>query len=271
VTEFPRLAAGFRCLLFDAYGVLKAHAGLFPGAVERLRHLTQPWWIVSNDASRTPQHLAAGYPAFVDSERFVSSGMVLRQHLESHPRDGVLAYLGPPTCAGTFEGLGVEAIPFMELDDLERVSRVALMDEACFDWQRELNRLVNLVRRRPQVEVLAPNPDRLFPSQPGQVGLGSGALVALLEAATGRDIPHFGKPCPAIYELALARARALLPDLQSAEVLMIGDTLATDVAGAQAMGFKSLLVLSGNETAESWEQEAQRLGLQPDYVLPALA
>jgi len=270
MTDFLQIASEFRCLLFDAYGVLKEHAGLFPGVAERLGGLTLPWWIVSNDASRTPQHLASGYPDFVGAQRFISSGMVLRQHLLSRRLTGVLAYLGPPTCAGTFDGLDLVAQPFMDLDDLGEVTVVALMDEACFEWQPELNRLVNLVRARPQVEILAPNPDRLFPSHSGLVGLGSGSLVALLEAATGREIPHFGKPSLPIYELALEQARPQLPDLQPHEVLMIGDTLATDVAGAKAAGFKSLLVLSGNETAAGWEREAERLDLCPDWVLDSI-
>ena len=255
-------------MLFDAYGVLKAHAGLYPGVPARLRELRVPWWIVSNDASRTAEHLAAGYPAPVTPEHFVSSGMVLGEALRAQPREGLIAYLGPETCAGTFAGL--EARPFMELEDLDRVAVVALMDDGCFAWRHELNRIVNLIRARPEVELLCANPDLTWPDAGTRVGLGSGALAALLEAALGREVPRFGKPDRPIYELALAKARAELPDLQPAEVLMVGDTLATDVAGARAMGFDALLVLGGNETPATWEAKADQLGLRPDHVLPSI-
>jgi ribonucleotide monophosphatase NagD (HAD superfamily) len=62
-----------------------------------------------------------------------------------------------------------------------------------------------------------------------------------------------GKPYPAIYELALARAAAArgggAPDAR--RVLCIGDGLPTDIRGANARGLDVLFVANGIHGAET--------------------
>lgn len=42
--------------------------------------------------------------------------------------------------------------------------------------------------------------------------------------------------------------------LRTDEVVMIGDTMETDIRGASDLGFRSVLVLTGSSTGESWRQ-----------------
>jgi 5'-nucleotidase len=70
---------------------------------------------------------------------------------------------------------------------------------------------------------------------------GCGAIVALLESATGRKAYHVGKPNP--FMMRLARKRI---GLRTDEVIMIGDTMDTDIRGATDLGFRSILVLTGS-------------------------
>ncbi|MCB1743202.1 MAG: HAD-IA family hydrolase, partial [Gammaproteobacteria bacterium] len=81
------------------------------------------------------------------------------------------------------------------------------------------------------------------PAVPTATGLApeAGAVVAFLERASGQTAQVAGKPNPAIFELALARLR-----LDARDVLMIGDTLDTDILGANRAGIRSVLVRSGN-------------------------
>ena len=93
------------------------------------------------------------------------------------------------------------------------------------------------------------NPDKSLPTPAGLV-LGTGAILAAIEAAT--DVaPHvIGKPEPEMYRVALERL-GVAPH----ETLVIGDRLETDIAGAQALGCHTALVLSGvtsMEVAHSW-------------------
>jgi NagD protein len=73
-----------------------------------------------------------------------------------------------------------------------------------------------------------------------------GAIVALFEAATGRTAYHVGKPNP--FMMRAARKRI---GLSTDQVIVIGDTMQTDIRGATDLGFQSILVLTGSSTHES--------------------
>lgn len=88
---------------------------------------------------------------------------------------------------------------------------------------------------------IATNTDRTLPTEQGLVP-GNGSMVAALQAATGRTPRVAGKPSITLLDSALQRGRFTTP-------LVVGDRLDTDVAGANAAGLPSLLVLSGVGTA----------------------
>lgn len=71
-----------------------------------------------------------------------------------------------------------------------------------------------------------------------------------------------GKPNPPIAEGVAARA-GCRPD----EIAMVGDRLMTDMRFAVNNGFKSVLVLSGEATAE----DAAASGLPLDAIVPSIA
>jgi HAD superfamily hydrolase (TIGR01450 family) len=94
--------------------------------------------------------------------------------------------------------------------------------------------------------LVATNPDAMLPVAGGGVEPESGALIAFLEAASGRRAEVVGKPGRFLYQLALERL-----GLPAAQVLMVGDTLATDIVGAANAGLRSALVATGNPAAEA--------------------
>jgi 4-nitrophenyl phosphatase len=104
------------------------------------------------------------------------------------------------------------------------------------------------------------NPDRTYPAPNGQVP-GAGAILAALQAATDVEPVIVGKPSPEMYRLALDRL-----GVPASETLVVGDRLETDIAGAQAIGCRTALVLSGVSTAA----QASAWKPAPDWVLPDL-
>src|SRR5207253_8022928 len=82
----------------------------------------------------------------------------------------------------------------------------------------------------------------LDPNCPTRNGLrpGCGAMVAMLETATGVKAFSVGKPSP-----VMMRAARKELGLSTDETTMIGDTMETDILGAVQLGFHSVLVLSG--------------------------
>jgi glycerol-1-phosphatase len=105
--------------------------------------------------------------------------------------------------------------------------------------------------------------DKTFPMPDGPWP-GTGAIVAAVEEATGAVAVNVGKPAAQPFLTALDRLGA---DPAGARALVIGDRLDTDVAGAAALGWDSLLVLTGITRREDLEHAAVR----PTYVADDLS
>jgi HAD superfamily hydrolase (TIGR01450 family) len=272
-TPFAHLVHRYRVLFFDAYGVLKVSGEVLPGVADLLARLEaeeRPCWVVTNDASRPPEELSRNHGGLIPPERFVSSGLLATEHLRTHHPGRRVAYLGPAPSADYITRAGSPAVPFVDVGGPGEFDVAALMDEAGFDWQVELNRLVNFLRARPEVPLLAPNPDLLFPWVEGEVRLAAGALAAVLERVLGREALSFGKPDAPIFEHALRLARTEVPDLENDEVLMVGDSLRTDVAGGARLGLATALVLSGNTPPDAYRAAIEREGIRPTHVVQSV-
>jgi len=87
---------------------------------------------------------------------------------------------------------------------------------------------------------LASNRDEVIPTRHGPEPE-AGPIVAFLEAASGKTATVLGKPHPFLFELAIKQL-----GVPRESVIMVGDTPATDIAGAREAGLRSILVASGN-------------------------
>ena len=109
-------------------------------------------------------------------------------------------------------------------------------------------------------EILALQKGRYF-LRDGNYNLDTGAFVALLEFASGKTARVLGKPSSDFFRLALDTLGCA-----ANEVVVAGDDVTTDVAGARAIGAFSVLVRTGKG----------RLGPahgapQPDMILDSIA
>jgi 4-nitrophenyl phosphatase len=109
---------------------------------------------------------------------------------------------------------------------------------------------------RSGVPFYATNPDKTFPTPRGQIP-GAGAWIAVIVTATGVEPVYAGKPAPYLFELARTRLGTT-----KEQTLVVGDRLETDIAGGQAAGMPTALVLSGVSTrkqAERWKPKVDLL------------
>lgn len=109
-------------------------------------------------------------------------------------------------------------------------------------------------------KLIATNMD---PNCPTQNGLrpGCGAMVAMLETATGVKAFSVGKPSP-----VMMRAARKELGLTTDETTMIGDTMETDILGGVQLGFHTVLVLSGGTK----QVDLPRYAFRPDVVVDSL-
>jgi len=110
-------------------------------------------------------------------------------------------------------------------------------------------------------KLIATNLDPNCPTENG-IRPGCGALVALLETATGVKAFSVGKPSPIM--MRAARKELLL---STEETIMIGDTMETDILGGAQLGFHTVLVLSGGTK----RSDLPRYAYRPDIVVESLA
>lgn len=102
---------------------------------------------------------------------------------------------------------------------------------------------------------LATNADPTFPAPDG-LWPGAGAVIASIEVASGRVAEVLGKPHRPMMEAIERRLQG------RGRIGAIGDQPGTDLAGARAMGWSTILVLSGVTDADA----AARLVDRPDVT-----
>ena len=110
-------------------------------------------------------------------------------------------------------------------------------------------------------KLISTNPDPNCPTADG-IRPGCGAIVAMIETATGRKAFSLGKPSP----LMMRSARKEL-GLDTSSTIMVGDTMETDILGGVQMGYRTVLVLSGGTRREDLANYAY----QPDLVVDSVA
>jgi NagD protein len=98
--------------------------------------------------------------------------------------------------------------------------------------------------------LLATNPDNWCPVSSEKTRPGAGATAAFLESSTGRRAYYLGKPNGYMFHRA-RRKLAELALMGMDDVVMIGDTMETDIRGAIEAGMQSYLVLSGSTQLEA--------------------
>ncbi len=109
--------------------------------------------------------------------------------------------------------------------------------------------------------LLATNLDPNCPTEAG-VRPGAGAIVAMIERATGKEAFSVGKPSP----IMMRAARKQL-GLTSEQTVMVGDTMETDILGGVGLGYRTILVLSGGTQPE----DLKNFAYQPDMILDSVA
>ncbi len=278
--SFRALAARYRAVFFDAYGVLKNSKGMIEGAGEALAALMDAGidcYIITNDASRSPEAMALTYVhpqrgPLLSLDKIVSSGMLASEFLSLKFGDlgpeatpGCVAYLGKPESAYFIEAAGLQAVPLAEVLDAQQLVALAFLDDEGFDWNISLTRAVNILRRA-NLTTLVANPDVSYPAGGGEVGVAVGSLANMVERITRKTFLRFGKPDTQIFSFAYARLLATYPDITKREVLMVGDTLHMDILGANQFGIDTALVLSGNTQADEVSRLVGSTSVIPTYV-----
>lgn len=251
-----RLVDEFDHLLFDLDGVVYRGRAAVPGAVEALtaaRAAGLRLSFVTNNAGRPPavvaEHLAELGIQAAPTEVVTAAQAAARLVAQRHPRGAPVFLAGGEGVHAALEEVGLTPVTQIADDPVAVVTGFG----SDLPWQRIVDAGILI---RSGVPWTATNGDLTFPTGAG-LGPGHGAVVELLERFSGKRAEIAGKPRPALLHEAVRRQGGERP-------LMVGDRLDTDIAGANAAGFSSLLVLTGVSVVADLAEVEQ--GLLPTYV-----
>ena len=273
IDNFKSIIDKYNVVFFDAFGVIKNYQGLVPGIERTFDYLekeSKEYYIVTNDASRSPEQLAESYQMLgltaISADRIVSSGMLTKEYLDLKVQDGIVAYLGTPQSAHYIQSSGLTIMPVSEINstDFNKVSALIFLDDEGFNWCEDLNKTVNLLRKR-TIPAIVANTDHAYPLSVNDVSIAIGGIASMIENIVGKKFIRFGKPDSQMFMFAYDLIREYR-SIGKKEIVMVGDTLQTDILGGNKFGLDTVLVLSGNTLPDDAENRITTTGIVPTYI-----
>ena len=271
--SFLSVAVNFKAVFLDSYGVLKNYKGLIEGVqntVSLLREKGIAIRVLTNDASRSQEQQIESFSALgfsgLEKHEVITSGMMAKHFLQHKITEGKIAYLGTENSAQYILQSGLQHISVrdVDLEDTDEIAAFVFLDDEGFDWNTDINKTINLLRRK-TVPVIVANSDKLYPVSKNDVAIAAGGVARLVESVMGRKFIHFGKPDTQMFTYAYNRLKRLGTYTKD-DILMVGDNLHTDILGGNKFGVKTALVLSGNTSEASAEQQILSTGIIPDFI-----
>ncbi|GGH31283.1 HAD-IIA family hydrolase [Cribrihabitans marinus] len=261
------IADDYDALLLDAFGVLNIGETAIPGVAARiagLRARGKQVLVVSNAASASHAALVEKYARMgydFAPEQVITSRTALLSAMDG--QRGLHWGLMSNRDSGLRD---LEALHLTYLEDdpapYAEVAGFLLVGSA--GWTENRQTLLEQALLHAPRPVLVGNPDIVAPREAG-FSSEPGLFAHRLADRTGIVPAFFGKPFARIFDLALARLDPLPP---KSRILMVGDSLHTDILGAQAAGIDSALVAGyGFFDGADVDAAIARAGIVPDYVL----
>ena len=243
--------------LTDMDGVLVQGSTLLPGAIEfiqRLRIKDIPFLILTNNSQYTPRDLQMRLTYMglgVPTNAIFTSALATAQFLDAQRPGGRAFVIGE-------SGL-TTALHDIDYVLTDQDPEYVVLGETATYSSRRITQAIRFVMAG--ARFIATNPDVMGPGEGGIVPA-TGAVAALISAATGVKPYYIGKPNPLMMRTALHTLGA-----HSEESVMIGDRMDTDIVAGIESGLRTILVLSGVTKRE----QVERFPYRPTWVRESIA
>lgn len=253
----PTAAKPKHGFLIDMDGVIYRGSELIPGAAEFVNRLIDddaPFLFLTNNSQRTCRDVATKLRRMginAAEKHIFTCAMATARFLATQKPHGTAFVIGE---GGLLQALHHNGYAIVDHDP----DYVVVGEGRAFNFEM-VETAVRMILGG--AKLIATNLDPNCPT-PNGLRPGCGAIVAMLEAATGLKAFSVGKPSP-----VMMRAARKELGLATAETTIIGDTMETDIVGGVQMGYRTVLVLSGGTSREDLVRYAYR----PDIVVDSIA
>jgi 4-nitrophenyl phosphatase len=227
-------------------------------ALDTLRRLGKHLIFLTNDprgSSRDYSQKLKNMNIQASPDDVITSGMAIAHYIKNHFQlSQRKAYVvGSPALKGNIEQIGLK---LAYGKDAIEADFVVVGGHPQFHYE-EMKLAALAIRNG--AHFFGTNRDPVFPASEGLVPA-TGAILASIEVASGKEAITAGKPEPVIFEVAM---KGLSGKERTA---IIGDRLDTDIVGGKRVGIVTILVLSG----ATKEEAISKSEIRPDYVITDL-
>lgn len=247
------LAQEYDCLLLDLDGTVFRGHELTQGAVESLDNAKGRKLFITNNASRSAEEVAKHLRDLgltVTADRVVTSAQSAAHVLAAQlPAESRVLVVGTESLADEITAVGLRPVRLWQ----DKPDAVVQGHSTETGWTNLAEAALAI---RAGALWVAANVDPTLPTERGLLP-GNGSMVAALKTATDAEPQVAGKPAPTLMTDALTRGDFRAP-------LVIGDRLDTDIAGANAAGLPSMMVLTGASSARDAVHAVR--GQRPTYI-----
>lgn len=237
----------FRAVVFDLDGTLYKGEKAIDGAgeaLDRLREQGLAIFFLSNAGTNKRKDIAKKLQGLgiraAEQEIYSSCYGAGRYILEK--------YGAKTRFYAVAEKSAIEEMQSFNLVYDEKNPKVVVVSLDRYVTYEKIARAYRLIKKG--AEFIATNKDPEYPVEDGTMP-GAGAIVASVESAVGKKPVLIGKPSTMMLDWLLKDHK-----LKRSEVVLVGDSIKTDLAVAKKARIRSILVLSGLANAE----EARRAG-----------
>lgn len=272
VAHFKTIVKEYDAFLLDLWGVVHDGSQLYPGvfdAITELNLAAKKIVFISNAPRRAHKVVKVLSQLGISPQMYtlaVSSGEVGYQWLAEGkaPWGKRYYFLGAAKDADIADGLSLSRTDDIKAADFIINCGFGVEEQTVQDYASLLRAAKSL-----SIPMLCLNPDLEVVKISGERFPCAGMIAKEYERMGG-SVTWFGKPYGGIYESCMIP----LGGMPKNRILAVGDSLETDIPGAQQFAIDAALVTGGilkHQTQEEIEAACAAQRLSPRYVMPALA
>ncbi len=228
------------------------------GAVDMIRTLVQHqerFLIITDKANRSRRQLAqylydAGFPLLYDEMFYTSTMAAVDAVRRNYPELSRACYIGNEALGNTLREGGF----VIDLKQADWLFIGSNRNAAYRDYCDGLSLVLN------GATMISVNDD-VLETVNGQPCIGTGAVVTMLEAASGKRALHAGWPAP-----LLLRKASRYMGCEEEDVLFVSDRYQEEILPAGKAGFKTVFIVGDQNMTE----DLRDLEIQPDYIVENL-
>ncbi|MBC2595185.1 HAD family hydrolase [Ruficoccus amylovorans] len=243
--------------LIDMDGVIYKGSQVIDGAVDVINHLVRkniPFCFITNNSQKTRRDVALKLKKMgmqVEDRHIFTCAIATARFLASQKPQGTAFVIGE---GGLNLALHTNGYSITE----DNPDYVVVGEGRVINFEN-LEKATQLVHAG--AKLIATNLDSNCPIE-NSIRPGCGAIVRLIEEATGVKAFSVGKPSSVMMRLARKQM-----ETTTSQTVMIGDTMYTDILGGVEMGYQTVLVLSGGTKAE----EVRNYSYRPNHIIGSIA